>query len=213
MPRHRDAGSLGTSGQNTADLPLVLGSASPRRRELLGLLGVPFLVRAADIDETFRPGETPDAYLDRITQAKLEAVRDGTSVASRGILVADTIVVAPDGEFPVLGKPRDDEDARAMLALLSGATHEVKTRFVLAGTAPGPSLHAETVTTQVLFRALGAEEIERYVEEGEGRDKAGAYAVQGRAAAFVSRIEGSYTGVVGLPVCEVAVAMRALGWV
>jgi septum formation protein len=188
---------------------------------------VPFLVRAADIDEALRPGETPDAYLDRVTQAKLDAVRDGTSatpprrgqhldavsVVSQGILVADTIVVAPGGELPVLGKPRDDADARAMLALLSGATHEVKTRFVLAGTAPGPSLHAETVTTRVIFRALGAEEIERYVEEGEGRDKAGAYAVQGRAAAFVSRIEGSYTGVVGLPVCEVAVAMRALGWV
>jgi septum formation protein len=193
----------------TAELPLVLGSASPRRRELLELLGVPFVVRAADVDEGTRAQEKPDAYLERVAQAKLEAVRAAGNERAGAILVADTTVVAPGDH--VLGKPTDDADAAAMLAHLAGATHEVKTRFLIASPLPGPALHGETVTTRVSFRALSSEEIDRYVATGEGRDKAGSYAVQGRAAAFVSRIEGSYTAVVGLPLCEVAVALRRLG--
>jgi septum formation protein len=194
----------------TAELPLVLGSASPRRRELLELLGVPFLVRAVDVDEGARAGEKPEAYLERVAQAKLEAVRAAGSERAGAILVADTTVVAPGDH--VLGKPADDAEAAAMLARLAGATHEVKTRFLLAAPPPGPALHAETVTTRVSFRPLSGAEIARYVATGEGRDKAGSYAVQGRAAAFVSRLEGSYTAVVGLPLCEVAVALRGLGW-
>ena len=182
---------------------------------MIAMLGVPFVVRTADIDESMQDGETPKAYLERIAQAKLEAVRGraGTdaSADTAGILVADTVVVAPDGG--ILGKPRDDEEARAMIVRLAGATHDVSTRFLLAGPVGGaPPVHAQTVTTRVTFRAVDADEATRYAATGEGRDKAGAYAVQGRASAFIERIEGSYTGVVGLPLCEVVVALRAVGW-
>ena len=195
------------------DHPLVLGSASPRRREMIAMLGVPFVVCTADIDESTREGETPKGYLERIAQAKLEAVRargaHGLSQAV-GILVADTVVIAPDGG--VLGKPRDDDEARTMIERLGGATHEVSTRFLLAAPAGTAPVHAQTVTTRVTFRAVGPDEARAYAATGEGRDKAGAYAVQGRASAFAERIEGSYSAVVGLPLCEVVVALRALGW-
>jgi len=182
---------------------------------MIAMLGVPFVVRTADIDESMRSGETPRAYLERIAQGKLEAVRTRAAAegagATAGILVADTVVIAPDGG--VLGKPGDDEEARAMIERLAGATHEVSTRFLLAASAgAAPPVHAQTVTTRVTFRALGSEEARAYAATGEGRDKAGAYAVQGRASAFVERIEGSYSGVVGLPLCEVVVALRAVGW-
>jgi septum formation protein len=191
--------------------PLVLGSASPRRRELVAALDVPFVVRTADVDETMHAGERPRDYLERVVRAKLDAVRRAGPGEACGVLVADTIVIAPDQT--VLGKPRDDDDARAMIERLAGATHEVSTRFALAGPAPGDrEAQEQTVTTRVTFRALGSDEVRAYVATGEGRDKAGAYAVQGRAAAFVQRIDGSYSNVVGLPLSEVVVAMRALGW-
>jgi septum formation protein len=182
---------------------------------MIAMLGVPFQVCNADIDESTREGEEPEGYLERIAGAKLEVVRGRiASVRAEGIagiLVADTIVIAPGGH--ILGKPKDDDDARAMVERLAGATHEVSTRFLLgAGTASAPPVHAQTVTTRVTFRAVGAEEATAYAATGEGRDKAGAYAVQGRASAFVERIDGSYSGVVGLPLCEVVVAMRAAGW-
>jgi len=181
---------------------------------MIAMLGVPFVVCTADIDESMRPGETPEVYLERIALAKLEAVRvlpGSGPTGACGILVADTVVVAPDGG--VLGKPRDDDEARAMIERLAGATHEVSTRFLLGEPArDAPPAHAQTVTTRVTFRAVGRDEARDYAATGEGRDKAGAYAVQGRASAFVERIEGSYSGVVGLPLCEVVVALRALGW-
>jgi septum formation protein len=197
--------------------PLVLGSASPRRRELIATLGIPFVVVAADIDESMEAGETPDRYLTRIVAAKLDAVRSvcekdrSLTRAAAGILVADTVVVAPDGS--TLGKPGDDALARVMLARTAGATHEVCTRFALGhfGHALGPSF-AQTVITRVTFRSLTRVEVDDYVACGEGRDKAGGYAVQGRAAAFVESIDGSYTNVVGLPLCQVVVAMRDRGW-
>jgi septum formation protein len=175
-------------------------------------LGVPFVVHAPEVDETPAPGEAADAYLVRIVEAKLANVRPSAGpLDAEAILVADTVVVAPGGG--ILGKPRDDDDARAMLARLSGATHLVSTRFGLATPAAGePPWHAETVSTRVCFRALGSDEIEAYVAGGEGRDKAGSYAIQGAAGAFVMRIEGSYTGVVGLPLAEVVAALRARGW-
>ena len=198
----------------TADSPLLLGSASPRRRDLVATLGVPFVVRSASADESVLPGELPEAYVERVTLAKLDAVCARSSIGDAGVLVADTIVIAPDGAL--LGKPRDDDDAREMLERLAGATHSVSTRFVLAaqasrarGAAP---LHAQTVTTRVTFRALSAGEIHAYVASGEGRDKAGSYAAQGNAGVFVERIDGSFTSVVGLPICEVLVALRAIGW-
>jgi septum formation protein len=180
---------------------------------MIAWLGVPFVVRTADVDESTRPGEAPHAYLERVTSAKLDAVRGLDLGAACGVLVADTMVVAPDGG--ILGKPRDDAEAASMIARLSGATHEVSTRFALsdaAPTAPIAWVRAQTVTTRVSFRVVHAEEAAAYAATGEGRDKAGAYAVQGRAAAFIERLEGSYTSVVGLPLSEVVVAMRELGW-
>jgi septum formation protein len=175
------------------------------------MLGVPFVVRASDADESARPGEAPHAYLERVARAKLDAVRATAPDKCAGVLVADTIVVAPDGV--VLGKPSSDEEARSMIERLAGATHAVSTRFLLAESpaAKAPA-HAETVTTRVTLRPLAADEAAAYVTRGEGKDKAGGYALQGGAAAFVERIEGSYTSVVGLPLCEVVVAMRSLGW-
>ncbi len=198
--------------------PLVLGSASPRRREMISWLGVPFVTRSADIDESTLPGESPHAYLERVTGAKLDAVRRLDLGSAGGVLVADTMVVAPDGA--ILGKPRDDAEAAAMIERLSGAVHEVSTRFALAARAAlaspsmlsAPGVLARTVTTRVAFRDVSPEEAAAYAATGEGRDKAGAYAVQGRASAFIERLEGSYTSVVGLPLCEVVVAMRELGW-
>jgi septum formation protein len=192
--------------------PLILGSASPRRREMMGMIGVPMVVCSADVDESVHEGEAPEGYLERVTQAKLDGVRARVQAAEESaVLVADTVVVAPDGG--ILGKPQHEDDARAMIERLAGATHQVRTRFLLAAvTRSAASAHAQTVVTRVTFRPVGPEEARAYAATGEGMDKAGAYAVQGRAAAFIERIEGSYTGVVGLPLCEVVVALRALGW-
>jgi septum formation protein len=124
--------------------------------------------------------------------------------------VADTTVVAPDGA--ILGKPADDDEAAAMILRLAGATHEVSTRFALAPRSDGAVAVARTVTTRVTLRPVTRAEALAYAATGEGRDKAGAYAVQGRASMFIERLEGSYTAVVGLPLCEVTEALRALGW-
>jgi septum formation protein len=178
---------------------------------MMAMLGVPFIVRAVNVDETMHPGEKPGAYLERVTRAKLDAVRAAGLAGSGAVLVADTIVVSPGGQ--VLGKPADEDDAQAMIERLADGTHEVSTRFLLSEVAPGaPVLHAQTVSTRVTFRALCGGEARAYAQGGEGRDKAGAYALQGGAAAFIERIDGSHTAVIGLPMCEVVVALRALGW-
>jgi septum formation protein len=191
--------------------PLVLGSASPRRRELLAIAGIPFRVVAVAIDETSEQGEPTDAYLDRVTRAKLGAVRAIEGGTGGAVLVADTVVIGPDGSM--MGKPSDQHDAEHMIERLSGAIHLVSTRFLLASVDAGSSpVHAQTVTTRVMLRSLSADEVQRYAATGEGTDKAGGYAIQGMAAAFVERIEGSYTNVVGLPLSEVIVALTALGW-
>jgi septum formation protein len=194
-------------------VPLILGSQSPRRKELLGRLGVPFVVRSVDLDETPGAGEPPSAYLRRIVLAKMTAVC-AVAPAPAMVLVADTVVIAPDGA--ILGKPAHDAHAEAILARLAGATHEVATRFALAEAYRSPRpfalMHEQTVTTRVTFRAISGPEIMAYVATGEGRDKAGSYAVQGLATAFVERLEGSFTSVVGLPLSEVSAALRALGW-
>lgn len=192
--------------------PLLLASGSPRRREILENLAVPLVVRAPVVDESTRDGESAEAYLVRVVEAKLEAARAALGAADTAIavLVADTSVVV-DGE--ILGKPDDDAHARAMIARLAGRSHEVWTRFALGRRIEGAPLRAETVRTRVTFRALTAARVEAYVATGEGKDKAGAYAVQGRGSALVARIEGSYTNVVGLPACEVAVALEEMGLV
>jgi len=182
---------------------LVLASASPRRRELLSGLGVPFEVRPADVPEVRRPGEEPARFAARLAREK------ATAVARPGewVLGADTIVVVDE---EILGKPADAADARRMLALLSGRAHHVLTAVALIG--PGGELAGELVgDTVVEFRDLTGEEIADYVAGGEPMDKAGAYAIQGGAGRFVRRTEGSYSNVVGLPVEEVAELLARCG--
>jgi septum formation protein len=166
----------------------------------------------ADIDERRRDKEPPDAYLERVTRDKLERVSAHASAkGAAALLVADTIVLLDED---ILGKPGSSAEAEAMLGRLSGRTHEVRTRFALGSTDAWPSpraVHAETVSTLVEFRPLGADEIRRYAATGEGADKAGAYAIQGIGSFAVRRIQGSYANVVGLPVCEVVLALQHRG--
>ncbi|MGZ3453151.1 MAG: Maf family protein [Polyangiales bacterium] len=184
---------------------VLLASASPRRKNLLETLGIEVTVRPVDIDETERPGESAAQYLARVVDAKLAAALAATSLdAHDALLVADTTV---DLDGVLLHKPESDEDGRRMLRALSGRTHVVRTGFAIATKR---EKHVEIVPTDVVFRALEDDEIESYVASGEGRDKAGGYGIQGRGAAFISRIEGSYGAVVGLPSCEVVVALRRL---
>jgi septum formation protein len=210
-----------------ASASLLLGSGSPRRREILANLRVPFVVHVAGADESILVGEGPAPYLERVVRLKLAAVGEvyaSSSVAPRevkatsAVLVADTSVI--DGDT-ILGKPADAAEAEAMIARLAGRTHEVWTRFVIgrvdahAGQAAPERVlvaaHEETVVTRVTFRALSASQIRAYAASGEGLDKAGGYAVQGLGAGIVARIEGSYTNVVGLPACELLVALEGLG--
>ena len=191
---------------------LVLGSASPRRRDILRGLGVPIEVIAADVDESRGPGEPPDAYLERIVRAKLVAVCGRVIAAAEphhvAVLVADTTVII-DGD--VLGKPSDVADAERLLRQICGRTHVVKTRYAIATTESWPSAACErTVETQVSLRGASDDELKRYAATREGLDKAGAYAAQGIGAFLVERIEGSYTNVVGLPACEVVRDLQAL---
>lgn len=190
--------------------PLLLGSGSPRRREILATLGLPLVVASASIDETPRDGEAPPDYLARVTRDKLAAVARLPEAARAGaVIVADTTVILDDRP---LGKPADAAEARAMLRSLSGRAHHVSTCFALSGPAdPALVVHQETVTSRVVFRALDDDEIAGYAATGEGLDKAGAYAIQGIGAFAVARVEGSYSNVVGLPACEVISALRATG--
>ncbi|MFO0755507.1 MAG: Maf family protein [Byssovorax sp.] len=182
----------------------------PRRREDPHLLGLPLVVRPAEVDESVLPGEAPLDYLARVTELKLgAALAIAHGVHAAAILVADTTVIL-DGRS--LGKPADEAEARAMIGALAGRAHEVATRFALAGVGDDARVHhAETVLTSVFFRPLSGDEIAAYAASGEGLDKAGAYAIQGLGAFAVSRIEGSYSNVVGLPACEVIAALRATG--
>ena len=182
-------------------MQIILASASPRRRELMGLYGVPFTIRAADIDETMDPGKPPFDEVARVSRCKALAVsREPEDV----VVAADTIVVC-QGE--VLGKPRDKKDAARMLRLLSGSTHQVMTGCtVLQGS------RAETFTqvTQLHFRPLSEKEIHRYIATGEPMDKAGAYGIQGGAALFCEKIVGDYYNVMGLPLCRLGQVLRKI---
>jgi len=198
--------------------PLLLGSASPRRREILATLGLPVRVLSAEIDESPKPGEGALGYLSRVVEHKLVAVASAARRAKAegeltclpgALLVADTTVVLDE---KILGKPSDDAEARAMLCALAGREHSVYTRFAIAGPdEPERALAAETVGSRVFFRSLDDDEIDAYVATGEGLDKAGAYAIQGIGSFAVERIEGSYSNIVGLPACEVIRALRAVG--
>jgi septum formation protein len=178
---------------------LVLASASPRRAELLRAAGIEFDTVAVDIDERVLPGETPEACVARLARAKASAValRLTASQGAAPILGADT-VVAVDGE--ILGKPKDEVDATRMLSLLAGRAHQVATGVCIL--KEGREASGVALTT-VYFARMSTKEIAFYVQTGEGRDKAGAYAVQGLASRYVERIDGSYSNVVGLPVALV----------
>ncbi len=199
--------------------PLLLGSASPRRRDILSSLPLPFVLLAADIVEDTLPGETPRVYLERIAAAKLDAIwgrleREGLPHGARGgvaaVRVADTTVVI---DAAIVGKPADEADAVAILSRLVGRTHEVLTRYVIARAEPGPGavLCARTGRTEVSLRAATAAEVEAYARTGEGLDKAGAYAAQGIGSFLVEGVTGSYSNVVGLPACEVIGDLTRLG--
>ena len=181
---------------------LHLASTSPRRREILATLGLDFDVVPVDVDEAPLDDESPAAMVLRLAVAKAEAAEiDAGGIA----LGSDTAVVADDH---VLGKPRDEADCLRMLDLLSGRVHQVLTGVALCGT--GVSLTALSAT-DVYFREIGRDEARAYWQSGEPRDKAGAYAIQGLGGAFVERIEGSYSGVVGLPVFETIRLLGAAG--
>lgn len=176
-------------------MALILASASPRRRELLRQIGVSFDVQAADIDETPQPGESPADYVCRMAREKAAAVAAGTP-GDCAVLAADTTVVIDDD---VLGKPRDTLDGLAMLARLSGRTHEVMTAICLCR---GDAASERLVVTRVTFATLDRDLCEAYLATEEPWDKAGAYGIQGLGAVLVEAIEGSYSNVVGLPLAE-----------
>jgi septum formation protein len=176
---------------------LILASASPRRAELLRGAGIEVDVRPADVDESVQPGEGAEQYASRVALTKARAISQ--QVSDRFVLGADTVVVVDDR---ILGKPTDSADARQMLRMLSGRTHVVITAVILIRGAglPGETVNAQLARTGVEFASLSNDEIEWYAATGEPMDKAGGYAIQGLASRFVTRIEGSYSNVVGLPV-------------
>ena len=184
---------------------LVLASASPRRRELLDQLGVSYLCDPADIDERGRAGEAPSAYVERMAAEKARVVAGRHRGAGQVVLAADTVVLVDDD---VLGKPRDHFDGLAMLAKLSGRSHTVLTAVCLSN---GGNISRELVETRVEFIRLTRELCEAYLATDEPWDKAGSYAIQGMAGAFVQAIHGSYSNVVGLPLCETWQLLRASG--
>lgn len=184
--------------------PIILASASPRRAELLQQIGLSFSVRPADIDETPEPRETPEHYVERLARAKALAVAQSSPECL--VLGSDTSVVL---DRVILGKPSGASEARAMLARLSGATHQVMTAVALAWDGV---CHSRLVVTEVRFRALSAGEIEAYVASGEPMDKAGSYGIQGLGGIFVNELRGSYSAVVGLPVQETAALLADAGY-
>jgi len=191
------------------DLPLVLGSGSPRRRELLTRAGIAFEVLPADIDEIAEVGEEPAAFALRLAREKAHAVAMRVGAAPRRLVLgADTIVVI---DADVLGKPTDPEDAVRLLTRLVGREHRVLT--AVAVIASDRLAHAETcvVTSRVSMRPASDEEIRRYVATGEPLDKAGAYAAQGEGRRFVERIDGSESNVIGLPIDETLALLRESG--
>lgn len=198
------------------DRSIYLASRSPRRRELLRQIGVTFELiplregsgRGADVDETPHAGERADDYVLRVAHDKARAAAGivaARRIVARPVLAADTTVVRDD---EILGKPANADDAARMLRLLAGRSHRVLTAVAVA--ADG-RLETRVSESRVWFRAIEAAEIRRYVATGEPGDKAGGYAVQGQAAAFITRIDGSYSGIMGLPLAETAELLCSYG--
>jgi len=181
---------------------LVLASASPRRAELLAAAGFEFDVDPADVDERVHPGEPAVLYVDRVARLKAAAV--ALRHPHRIVVAADTVVLRDD---EILGKPRDTVEAHRMLQLLSGRTHDVLTAVAVAARG---DLHSHLERTTVWFAPISEVDIAWYVTTGEPLDKAGGYAIQGRASRFIPRIEGSYSNVVGLPIAGLALLLEAM---
>lgn len=185
--------------------PLVLASSSPRRRTLLRRLGLPFSTAVPDVDERALPGESPRAHVRRLAAAKARAV---ARTLRAGVVIGSDTVVAVDGE--ILGKPKGPRDAERMLARLAGRTHEVWSGVAVVR-AGGGRPRTKVVRTRVTMKPLDRGTIRRYVETGEPLDKAGAYAIQGRARRFVTSVEGDLTNVVGLPLKALTQLLSSFG--
>jgi septum formation protein len=185
--------------------PLILASASPRREELLRAVGLTFRIIPADVDETYFHGESPRAHVRRLSRDKAGAIAHQYPKAL--VLGADTIVVI-DGQ--ILGKPKNKKQAREMLQQLSNRRHAVLTGFTIACVRAGTS-RTKVVQSTVQFKKISPEETAWYVNGDEPYDKAGGYAAQGKGASFIQAIRGSYTNVIGLPLCEVVEALKHLG--
>ena len=182
-------------------MQLILASQSPRRKELLGLFGVPFTVRVADIDETMDFSAPAAEEVARVSRLKALAIpREDDDV----LIAADTIVVC---QGRILGKPRDEAEAYAMLRLLSGRDHQVMTGVTVLR---GKEERVFTQITDLHFRELSDKEISRYIATGEPMDKAGAYGIQGGAALFCEKMDGDYYNVMGLPVCRLGETLKEL---
>ncbi len=193
--------------QITSSTPLLLASASPRRREILSLLRIPYRAQAVDVDERRLAGECAETFLQRVVRDKLAAACRLERHGEPAVLVADTIVVV-DGD--VLGKPVDEDDAYRLLTRISGRSHIVYTRYAIAGETDEPLIE-RTVNSSVTMHGASPTQLRNYARTGEGLDKAGAYAVQGIGAFLVEAIDGSYTNVVGLPACELVQDLQTLG--
>ncbi len=178
---------------------IVLASQSPRRRELMGLFHVPFTVKVADIDEAMDPSASPYDEVARVSREKALAIK---ASAEDTVIAADTIVVC---QGKVLGKPKDEADAKNMLTLLSGRDHQVMTGLTVK---KGEKTVTVTEVTDIHFRDLSEGEILAYIATGEPMDKAGAYGIQGGAALFAEKMVGDYYNVLGLPVCKLYQILR-----
>jgi septum formation protein len=188
-------------------MKLILASASQRRAQILRDAGISFSVLSSAIDETPYAGETPLQMVQRLSEAKAELVA-ARAVGPAVLVAADTVVVL-DGQ--IFGKPRSTDDARRMLELFSGRTHSVVTGVTLIR-LPEMERRQFVETTLVTFASLSPEEISHYLSTAEPYDKAGAYAIQGRAGRYIPRLEGCYFNVVGLPLARLVAALKELGW-
>ncbi|HEY5672815.1 MAG TPA: Maf family protein [Malonomonas sp.] len=186
---------------------IVLASASPRRRELLLQIGLRFQVIPSTAEELVLPDETPEEHVIRLSIDKATEVAQREQVEGRWFIGSDTIVLCDE---QILGKPVDEQHAAAMLRMLSGQEHRVLSGYAILDRKTGEQ-RAEAVSTRVRFRELTEAEIARYIASGEPADKAGSYAIQGLGVCFVAGIEGSYTNVVGLPLCRLTLALKELG--
>ena len=186
---------------------LVLASASPRRRELLQQIGLKFQIIPSQAEEQVLAGETPEEHVVRLSFDKATEVANRKNISGRWFIGSDTIVLCDN---QILGKPKDETHAAIMLKQLSGREHQVLSGYAVIDRQTGEQ-RAEAVSTKVWFRQLTEAEITGYIATGEPADKAGSYAIQGLGICFVARIEGSYTNVVGLPLCKLTLTMKELG--